>query len=165
MPFRIAFFVLIMTSVPAFAQTATTSGANSTVNISNPANTSSTAKLITTPTVVAPGLAVAGIETCLGSASTGISVMGAGITLGGTTPDEGCNIRLTSRQLQAFGHPRAALALMCQDARVAAAMATAGEECPHPGDVTPVIESPSKRQQVGKKKIMFRQRQLVELRH
>jgi hypothetical protein len=79
---------------------------------------------------VAPGLAAAGIETCLGSASGGLSVMGTGLTFGGTTPDEGCSIRLAARQLNAFGHPRAALALMCQDLRVAAAMAAAGEECP-----------------------------------
>jgi hypothetical protein len=122
--------VLLAASVPAYAQTATTSGATSAVNISNPANTTSTSRLITTPTVVAPGLAAAGVETCLGSASGGLSVMGTGLTFGGTTPDEGCSIRLAARQLNAFGHPRAALALMCQDPRVAAAMATVGDECP-----------------------------------
>ncbi len=61
-------FILLAVSAPAFAQT--TSGAASSVNVSNPAYTSSnaTTRLITPPTVVAPGLAAAGIETCLGSA-------------------------------------------------------------------------------------------------
>src|ERR1700733_7070079 len=48
-------------------------------------HTTSTTKLITPLTVVAPRLSAAGIETCLGSASDGLSLMGAGLTLGGTT--------------------------------------------------------------------------------
>jgi hypothetical protein len=100
----------------------------STVDISNPAN--STNHLITTPTVVAPGLAAAGVETCLGSASAGLSVMGGGLTFGSTMVDSGCTIRLLARQLFAFGFQKAALALMCQDERVAAAMYAAGSPCP-----------------------------------
>jgi hypothetical protein len=100
----------------------------STVDISNPSN--STNHLITTPTVVAPGLAAAGVETCLGSASAGLSVMGGGLTFGSTMVDSGCTIRLLARQLFAFGFQKAALALMCQDERVAAAMNAAGSSCP-----------------------------------
>jgi hypothetical protein len=117
-----------MTSASANAQT--TSGATSAVNISNPASTDSKNRLITVPTVVAPGLAAAGMETCLGSASGGVSLMGLGLTFGRTTPDEGCAIRLYARQLHAFGFPKAAMALMCQDLRVARAMAVAGQSCP-----------------------------------
>lgn len=134
-------FILLAVSAPAFAQT--TSGAASSVNVSNPAYTSSnaTTRLITPPTVVAPGLAAAGIETCLGSASGGVSVMGTGLTFGKTTPDEGCNIRLAARQLAAFGYARAALALMCQDPHVAEAMATVGQACPY-GEVEQVSAIP-----------------------
>lgn len=89
-----------------------------------------TTHLITTPTVAAPGLAAAGIETCLGSASGGISLMGGGFTFGATKVDEGCTIRLFSRQLYAFGLHKAALALMCQDEHVAAAMEITGSPCP-----------------------------------
>ena len=73
----IAFFMLTI-ATPVYAQTTTgsTSGASSMVDISSPANT--TTHLITTPTVAAPGLAAAGIETCLGSASGGLSLMGGG---------------------------------------------------------------------------------------
>lgn len=120
--------VLLLASASAHAQT--TSGASSAVTISNPASTDSKARLITPPTVVAPGLAAAGMETCLGSATGGVSVMGAGLTFGRTTPDEGCSIRLAARQLFAFGFQKAALALMCQDPRVAEAMAVVREPCP-----------------------------------
>ena len=80
--------------------------------------------------MAAPGLAAAGIETCLGSASGGLSLMGGGFTFGATKVDEGCTVRLLSRQLFAFGLHKAAVALMCQDDRVAAAMEVAGSPCP-----------------------------------
>jgi hypothetical protein len=107
-----------------------TSGASSTINISNPASTTSTNRLITPPTVVAPGLAAAGIETCLGSSSGGLSLMGGGLTFGSTRVDDGCTIRLLARQLFAFGLQKAAVALMCQDERVATAMESSGSACP-----------------------------------
>jgi len=120
-------------TTPVYAQSlGSTSGASSSVNISDPPVTNSTNHLITTPTVVAPGLAAAGVETCLGSASGGISVMGGGLTFGSTVVDAGCTIRLLARQLYAFGFQKAALALMCQDERVAVAMDEAGSPCPRP---------------------------------
>jgi hypothetical protein len=123
--------IALSIATPGYAQDfGSTSGASSSINISNPANTSAKNRLITPPTVVAPGLAAAGIETCLGSASGGISVMGAGISLGSTTVDDGCTIRLLARQLFAFGFQKAALALMCQDERVAVAMEAGGTPCP-----------------------------------
>jgi hypothetical protein len=124
-------FAALSVSTPVFAQTlGSTSGASSAINIANPAATTSTNRLITPPTVVAPGLAAAGIETCLGSSSGGLSLMGGGLTFGSTKVDDGCTIRLLARQLHAFGMQRAALALMCQDERVAAAMEAAGAVCP-----------------------------------
>jgi hypothetical protein len=129
----IALIVLTITT-PLCAQTmGSTSGATSTVDISNPAN--STNHLITAPTVVAPGLAAAGVETCLGSASAGLSVIGGGLTFGSTMVDSGCTIRLLARQLFAFGFQKAALALMCQDERVADAMNAAGSTCPASAEV------------------------------
>lgn len=131
--------VLLVLSAPVCAQTsstATMSGATSSVNISDPPPpANSTTRLTTTPTVVAPGLAAAGVETCLGSASGGLSLMGTGLTFGSTLPDPGCNLRLTARQLYAFGYRTAAIALMCQDQRVAEAMAIVGEACPSIGAI------------------------------
>jgi hypothetical protein len=116
-------------TTPLCAQTlGSTSGASSALNVTNPAST--TSRVITTPTVVPPGLAAAGVETCLGSASGGLSLMGGGVTFGSTKVDEGCTIRLLARQLYAFGFQKAAVALMCQEERVAIAMNDAGSPCP-----------------------------------
>ncbi len=127
----LAAVAILSITTPALAQEfATNSGASSAINITNPASTTSKNRLITPPTVVAPGLAAAGIETCLGSASGGVSVMGGGLTFGSTKVDDGCTIRLLARQLFAFGYQKAAVALMCQDDRVAVAMDAAGSSCP-----------------------------------
>ena len=124
-------FAVLAVSTPVSAQTmGSTSGASSSIEITNPATTTSTNRLITPPTVVAPGLAAAGMETCLGSSAGGVSLMGGGVTFGTTRVDEGCSIRLLARQLFAFGLQKAAVALMCQDERVAMAMDVAGSPCP-----------------------------------
>jgi hypothetical protein len=129
MRLRIALAVFLMTT-PAFAQDAgSSSGASAVVNMSDPPG-SSTTRLVTAPTVIAPGLAAAGVETCLGSTSGGLSLMGGGFSFGSTVVDEGCTIRLLARQLFAFGFHKAAMALMCQDDRVAAAMDAVGSPCP-----------------------------------
>jgi hypothetical protein len=127
---RMLIVLIVLTiTTPLCAQTlGSTSGASSALNVTNPAST--TSRIITTPTVVPPGLAAAGVETCLGSASGGLSVMGGGITFGSTKVDEGCTIRLLARQLYAFGFQKAAVALMCQEERVAIAMNDAGSPCP-----------------------------------
>jgi len=124
--------MLLMTT-PVFAQTVgSTSGASSAVNVTMGDPPSSIEnRVITAPTVVAPGLAAAGVETCLGSASGGVSLMGGGFTFGSTMVDQGCTIRLLARQLFAFGFKQAAMAVMCEDARVAAAMDAVGTPCRH----------------------------------
>jgi hypothetical protein len=129
---RLSIALVVLTiATPVCAQTVgSSSGASSTVVIDNPSTTNSTTRLITAPTIGAPGLAAAGVETCLGSAAGGLSLMGGGITFGATKVDEGCTLRLLSRQLFAFGFQKAALALMCQDQHVAVAMDTAGSPCP-----------------------------------
>jgi hypothetical protein len=124
----VVLIVLVLAS-PVYAQTmGSSSGASSSVDVNSPAST--TTRLITTPTIAAPGLAAAGVETCLGSTAGGLSLMGGGITFGSTKVDDGCTIRLLARQLYAFGLQKAALALMCQDAHVVAAMDEVGSPCP-----------------------------------
>jgi hypothetical protein len=124
----VALVVLLITS-PVYAQSSgSSSGASAVINMSDPASV--TNRLVTTPSLVAPGLTAAGVETCLGSASGGLSLMGGGFMFGGTTVDEGCTIRLLARQLYAFGFQKAALALMCEDEHVVTAMYAAGSPCP-----------------------------------
>ena len=81
------------------------------------------------PAAVAPGLAAAGIEACLGSVSMGGSGAGFGLSFGTTKLDPGCNIRLYSRTLYAMGYRKAATQMLCYDADVAAALATQGIRC------------------------------------
>jgi len=84
-----------------------------------PANTTQTittqghSSVSTVPSVFAPGLAAAGIESCLGSVSGGGSFLGTGITLGGSIPDGDCSTRLDARTLWAFGLKKAAVARLC----------------------------------------------------
>lgn len=115
-------------------------GGNSSLTVNNPANTtatvnsnvsgtttqninsngtqrlvsSGTTTVKTAPSMVAPGLAAAGLETCLGSASGTVSAIGFGIGGGSTYADEGCQARLDSRTLYAYGLKAAAVARLCQ---------------------------------------------------
>ncbi|MCJ2095835.1 hypothetical protein MKK67_25540 [Methylobacterium sp. J-072] len=82
-----------------------------------------------TPSVWAPGLAAAGIESCLGSASVGGAGPGIGVTLGGTLTDKGCNLRLYARTLYSLGHRVAATQILCNDPDVALALAVEGVRC------------------------------------
>lgn len=117
---------------PAFAQATSGSSANSGavagVSISNKSRSGHRIP----GNVVAPSLGAAGIETCLGSASGGVSFPGGGFAFGSTTQDKGCNLRLWARTLRSMGLNGASVAVACQDPNVFAAMATAGTPCPGP---------------------------------
>jgi hypothetical protein len=95
-------------------------GTGGNVNIAGaPAQTAQTitqqgsTSVTTVPSVFAPGLAAAGIESCLGSVSGGGSWLGTGITLGGSIPDLDCTRRLDARTLWSFGLREQAVARMC----------------------------------------------------
>lgn len=90
-------------------------------------------KLETNPTVYAPALSTTLTETCMGSTSGGISVLGFGGTLGTTWEDKQCVRRLNAREMAGtLGDREAARALMCQDADVAKAYAAVGQPCNAP---------------------------------
>jgi hypothetical protein len=91
---------------------------SATINSNVPAHQSIT----TVPSVFAPGLAAAGIESCLGSVSGGGSFLGTGITLGGSIPDTGCNARLDARTLWSFGLRKAAVARLCLSSEIQSSM-------------------------------------------
>jgi len=82
-----------------------------------------------TPSVFAPGLAAAGVESCIASASAGGSGAGFGVTIALTTQDQGCNLRLFARTLYSMGHRTAATQLLCNDPQVAQALALEGIQC------------------------------------
>ena len=104
------------------------------INSNVPANQS----IKTVPSVFAPGLAAAGIETCLGSMSGGGSFLGTGFTLGGTLPDQGCSARLDARTLWSFGLRKAAVSRLCLSADIANAMPdVCGRYLPRPAYYAP----------------------------
>ena len=74
------------------------------------------------PSVVAPGLAAAGLETCLGSVSGGGAVLGTGLSFGTTIPDPGCAARLDARTLWSMGLKKAAGARLCLNPQIYRAM-------------------------------------------
>ena len=74
------------------------------------------------PSIVAPGLAAAGLETCLGSVSGGGAFVGTGFSFGTTIPDPGCAARLDARTLWSFGLKKAAVARLCLNGDIYRAM-------------------------------------------
>ena len=74
------------------------------------------------PSVVAPGLAAAGLETCLGSISGGGAFLGTGLSFGSTIPDAGCAARLDARTLWSMGLKKAAVARLCLNPEIYRAM-------------------------------------------
>lgn len=74
------------------------------------------------PTAFAPGLAAAGLETCLGSVSGGGSFLGTGLSFGITIPDPGCAARLDARTLWSMGLKKAAVARLCLNGDIYRAM-------------------------------------------
>ncbi|GJE15230.1 hypothetical protein FOHLNKBM_6310 [Methylobacterium longum] len=102
---------------------AAAAGSSSSVNIGGSGSGRNT------PGVWAPGLAAAGIESCLGSASVGGAGPGFGVTIGGTLTDKGCNLRLYARTLYSLGHQVAATQILCNDPDVALALAVEGVRC------------------------------------
>jgi len=86
-----------------------------TSNVHSRVSGSTTVK--TNPSL-AMGLAAAGLETCLGSASGGLSLAGFGAVGGSTYTDEGCQARLDSRTLWSYGLKGAAVARLCARAEM-----------------------------------------------
>src|SRR5262249_52488624 len=74
------------------------------------------------PSVFAPGLAAAGLETCLGSVSGGGAFLGTGLSFGTSIPDSGCAARLDARTLWSMGLKKAAVARLCLNGDIYRAM-------------------------------------------
>lgn len=89
-----------------------------TSNSSVPANQT----LKNVPSVFSPGLAAAGLETCLGSVSAGGAFVGTGISFGTTVPDPACAARLDARTLWSMGLKKAAVARLCLNTDIYRAM-------------------------------------------
>jgi hypothetical protein len=80
------------------------------------------------PSMGAPVLTAFG--GCKGSVSGGVGVAGFGVALGATIADEECERLNSAAFLATQGHGDAAVALVCENRGVAAAMARVGKACP-----------------------------------
>ena len=138
-PLLLAAIVAMAASGPAWAQSSTATGtgvgiakstsgsqaisgqggsATITTNSSVPAD--QTVKNV--PSVFAPGLAAAGLETCLGSVSGGGAIVGTGFSFGTSIPDPACAARLDARTLWSMGLKKAAVARLCLNGDIYRAM-------------------------------------------
>jgi hypothetical protein len=97
-------------------------GGNPSATIISSSTTPAVQTVKTVPTALAPGLAAAGLETCLGSVSGGGSFVGTGFSFGTTIPDPGCAARLDARTLWSMGLKKAAVARLCLNSDIYRAM-------------------------------------------
>jgi len=129
--------IVVMASSPAWAQSSTGSGvgiARSTSNSQAISGQGGSARLISNstvpadqtvrnvPSVFAPGLSAAGLETCLGSVSGGGAIIGTGFSFGSSIPDPSCAARLDARTLWSMGLKKAAVARLCLNSDIYRAM-------------------------------------------
>src|SRR3984893_7224779 len=136
-PLLLAAIVVMAAGGPAWAQSSTGSGvgiARSAANSQAISGQGGSAKIISNssvpadqtvrnvPSVFAPGLAAAGLETCLGSVSGGGAIVGTGFSFGSSIPDPSCAARLDARTLWSMGLKKAAVARLCLNGDIYRAM-------------------------------------------
>jgi hypothetical protein len=135
----------------ASGSTGTTSGTDATGKASTGPGTSaydtrttvdynqSSYSVRTTPAIAAPALTTTLSDTCMGSASFGLSITGFGATGGTTLVDQACVRRLDAREFRAMGLTDVALALLCQSDSNRRAVEATGHLCP--GTTKPLAKS------------------------
>jgi hypothetical protein len=87
------------------------------------------------PSAYAPNLSPSGNDVCSVSASAGVQTFGLGVSGGKSFRDKNYARVKLARELKAHGIAVAAVSLLCQDARVFAAMISAGTPCPIDGKI------------------------------
>jgi len=93
------------------------------------------------PAIAAPSLTSTFSDTCMGSSSFGLSIVGFGATGGTTMVDDACVRRLDSREFRAMGLNDVALALLCQSPANRKAVEATGRSCP--SAVAPAVATTS----------------------
>lgn len=87
------------------------------------------------PTAVAPAVTTINNDVCAVAASGAVQTQILGISMGGTMRDMNCERIKLSKNLYDMGMKVAAVATLCQDERVFAAMIAAGTPCPVEGKI------------------------------
>ena len=102
----------------SFSQSVSGQGGTGIASITSNSSVPSEQTIKNVPSVFSPGLAAAGLETCLGSVSAGGAFVGTGISFGTTVPDPACAARLDARTLWSMGLKKAAVARLCLNADI-----------------------------------------------
>lgn len=125
------FFIALLIPSVGFAQdntnstgTISASGSNATINTNSQGSDMS--KMV--PNVIIPALGNTP-ETCAISNAAGGSFSGFGLVFGVTITEEQCNRRMNARLVAQLGDPKAAKAILCQDANIRAAYKVVGNPC------------------------------------
>ena len=109
---------------------------DSTSNSTSYSKTESTTRVISPPpTAVAPAITTINNDVCVTAASGAVQTQILGISMGGTQRDMNCERIKLSKNLYDMGMKVAAVATLCQDERVFAAMLAAGTPCPVDGKI------------------------------
>jgi hypothetical protein len=135
--------LLSVVAVSASAQSdpiVTDSTSRSTSESVNRSTMDSTSNSTTTiksppPTAVAPAVTTINNDVCAVVASGAVQTQIFGISMGGTMRDMNCERIKLSKNLYDMGMKVAAVATLCQDERVFAAMLAAGTPCPVDGKI------------------------------
>jgi hypothetical protein len=98
-------------------------------------NNSTTTVKSPPPTAVAPAVTTINNDVCAVAASGAVQTQILGISMGGTMRDMNCERIKLSKNLYDMGMKVAAVATLCQDERVFAAMLAAGTPCPYEGKI------------------------------
>ena len=119
----------------AFAQTTDNTIRTDSTSRSTTDNTSTTTIKSPPPTAVAPAVTTINNDVCAVAASGAVQTQILGISMGGTMRDMNCERIKLSKNLYDMGMKVAAVATLCQDERVFAAMLAAGTPCPVDGKI------------------------------
>ena len=87
------------------------------------------------PTAVAPAVTTINNDVCAVAASAAVQTQILGVSMGGTMRDMNCERIKLAKNLYDMGMKVAAVATLCQDDRVFAAMIAAGTPCPVDGKI------------------------------
>jgi hypothetical protein len=136
--YLVGIFMIAALSV-ASAQPIQTESTNRNTNINESTNRNVTESTQTLkqppPTAVAPAVTSINNDVCAVVASGAVQTQIFGISMGGTMRDMNCERIKLSKNLFDMGMKVAAVATLCQDERVFAAMMAAGTPCPIDGKI------------------------------
>lgn len=128
---KIVAATILMAATTVFADVIQTeSTSNATTN-----SKSETTVKSPPPTAVAPAITTINNDVCAVAASGAVQTQILGFSMGGTMRDMNCERIKLSKNLYDMGMKVAAVATLCQDERVFAAMLAAGTPCPIDGKI------------------------------